>query len=275
MEIGIMQGRLAPRWHGRYQAFPVEYWQSEFFVARELGLDNIEFILDYGTEQLNPLMSQGGVAAIQSIVQASGVGVKAICADFFMEAPFHSIQQQRSEAVLDVLLRHAALLGVKDVTIPCVDHSKLKSNDDVQMLVSSITRLLPLAERLQVNINFETDLAPKPFRELLNQFKSPRIKVNYDIGNSAALGYDPAEEFEAYGEFISDLHIKDRVLGGGSVKLGTGNAKFDKVFTLLKQIKFNGNITMQASRAERFVDELAHVKTQLEFSREYVQRYLS
>ena len=43
------------------------------------------------------------------------------------------------------------------------------------------------------------------------------MTVNYDTGNSAALGYDPDEEFKSYGHKITDLHIKDRLLGTGPV----------------------------------------------------------
>ena len=274
MKIGIMQGRLAPRWKGRYQAFPVGYWQSEFHIARELGLDNIEFILDYGTEHLNPLMTDYGIDEIKATIVESGVGVKAICADYFMEAPFHSHHQKRSEAVLETLLKNAGSLGVTDIVIPCVDHSSLKTNEHMDMVTESITKALPLAERLLINLNFETDLAPKPFQAFLKRFQSQRIKVNYDIGNSAALDYNPTEEFEAYGALISDLHIKDRVKGGGSVKLGTGNAKYDVVFGLLKQIGFKGNVTMQASRGADFLSEYQHITDQLKFTRDYFKKYL-
>ena len=46
-KIGIMQGRLLPKYLNRYQAHPVKYWKDEFPIAFQLGLDSIEFILDY------------------------------------------------------------------------------------------------------------------------------------------------------------------------------------------------------------------------------------
>ena len=55
-KIGVMQGRLLPKYQGRYQAHPVGYWQDEFIVAREVGLDCIEFILDYNNAEDNPLI---------------------------------------------------------------------------------------------------------------------------------------------------------------------------------------------------------------------------
>ena len=92
----------------------------------------------------------------------------------------------------------------------------------------------------------ETDLAPIKFAKLLENIGSNNIKVNYDTGNSAALGYDPVEEFNAYGEKITDLHIKDRIYGGGSVPLGSGNVNFSKILELLFKNNYKGIIIFQA-----------------------------
>ena len=58
---------------------------------------------------------------------------------------------------------------------------------------------------------FESD----NFRSLLDEIPHPLVKVNYDSGNSAALGYRPFDEFAAYGDRVGSFHIKDRLLGGG------------------------------------------------------------
>ncbi len=272
--IGIMQGRLLPRYNGRYQAHPLNYWQAEFYLARELGFTQIEFILDYNDYQQNPLMSKNGVKEIRKMIKQTGVEVKSVCADYFMQAPFHSKHQKESQKVLKKLIKSAKKLNVVDIVIPCVDQSTLKDENDFDMLVESIKGVLPLAEKYGININFETDLNPNRFKKLLDRFDSKSIKVNYDIGNSASLGYNPKEEFEAYGEYVSDLHIKDRVLGGGSVKLGEGNADFKTVFSMLKKYKFNGNIIMQSAKADEYMDDLMIVKEQKEFITKYIEKYL-
>ena len=46
---------------------------------------------------------------------------------------------------------------------------------------------------------------------MLNALPHPVIKVNYDSGNSASLGYSVTEEFAAYGNRIGSIHIKDRL----------------------------------------------------------------
>ena len=58
--VGVMQGRLLPKYQGRYQAHPTGYWQDEFSIAAELELDCIEFILDYKDAGRNPLMVPEG-----------------------------------------------------------------------------------------------------------------------------------------------------------------------------------------------------------------------
>jgi sugar phosphate isomerase/epimerase len=64
------------------------------------------------------------------------------------------------------------------------------------------------------------------------------------------MGYDPVEEFNAYGMKISDIHIKDRKLHGGSVLLGTGDTNFKSFFTALSTIDYNGPFIMQVYRDE-------------------------
>ena len=88
---------------------------------------------------------------------------------------------------------------------------------------------------------------------MLDSIGSRNVTVNYDIGNSAALGYDPIEEFKAYGYKISDLHIKDRLLGGESVPLGKGNANFSQIFDLLLKYEYQGIMIFQAYRDDEGV----------------------
>ena len=62
-----MQGRLLPKYIGRYQAHPVGYWQDEFSIASKLGLKYIEFIFDYNDAKSNPLLSDSGLQTIIDI----------------------------------------------------------------------------------------------------------------------------------------------------------------------------------------------------------------
>ena len=103
-KFGVMQGRLLPKYQGRYQAFPVGSWQNEFNIAKECGVDLIEFILDFNDADKNPLLEEGGVDQVKSTIKETGVSVQTICADYFMEAPLHSINNVTAQKSRKVML---------------------------------------------------------------------------------------------------------------------------------------------------------------------------
>lgn len=273
--IGVMQGRLLPKYKGRYQAHPVDYWEAEYEIAAQLGLDCIEFIVDYNDIERNPFFRPGGTDEIIRVSEASGVVTRTICADYLMAAPLHSDNEalsQRSGKLLLQLIKTSNEIGISEIVIPCVDNASIRQQVHRERFVNRLRTLVELAEKLKVNLCLETDLSPYDFSALLQRLNSDRVTVNYDIGNSAALGYDPREEFESYGESITDLHIKDRVFGGGPVFLGTGDANFRVVFEQLKRINYIGPSIMQAYRDDEGVEIFSQ---QLEFIKPYIDELYS
>lgn len=254
-KIGIMQGRLLPKYKGRYQAHPLGYWEDEFYLASKYSLSSIEFILDYDDSELNPLMSLEGLQKIKKIVDNTGVKVESVCADYFMESPlFRNRELNKSIETLIKLIKNVSFLGVNNIIIPCVDNSRFQSDSDKLEFIENMIQPLSYAQECKVNLSLETDLDPLNFARLLDKFSSEYLTVNYDVGNSASLGYDSTEEFRAYGDRISDIHIKDRLLNGSSVLLGTGNADFIKFFKLLEKLDYGGPLIMQAYRDDEGVN---------------------
>ena len=58
------------------------------------------------------------------------------------------------------------------------------------------------------------------------------------MGNSASLGYNVKEELKLYKGRIYNIHLKDRLLNGGNVRFGTGNADFKNFFYNIKKIDY-------------------------------------
>ena len=269
-KIGVMQGRLLPKYQGRYQAHPIGYWEDEFEIAASLGVDLIEFILDYNDFEENPLMSASGCEKIIEIANQSGVKVKTICADYFMDAPLHSTDLNvatLSAAVLRELIINSRTIGVTDIVLPLVDQSSVRDSESQDQFIRAIEPFLPYLDENNMNLNLETDLDPTAFKNLLNQINSDRVTVNYDTGNSAGLGYDPEQEFAAYGDRITDIHIKDRVKNGFSVCLGQGSADFTQIFKCVQNYGYSGPFIMQAFRDD---DGLEIFKTQLTWLRSLI-----
>ena len=140
--FGIMQGRLLPKFKNRYQAHPLGYWKDEFTIAKEIGLSYIEFIMDHNDYEKNPLMSDLGIKEIENIIQKTGIGVRSICADIFMEAPLHSENNSISNTSKEILLKlikNSAKLGITDIVIPCVDQSTLIRENDQKRLIENLS----------------------------------------------------------------------------------------------------------------------------------------
>jgi hexulose-6-phosphate isomerase len=262
MRIGIMQGRLVPPVDERIQAFPRENWDREFALAAKAGLACIEWVYDRYGEDINPLATVDGINRIRELAGASGVDVRSVCADYFMERPLaKGSHRERRESLerLDWLLGQCGQLGVQRVVLPFVDQSAISSPMEEEGVIKALQSVLPTAERLGIELHLETSLGPDSFRALLARASHPLFKVNYDIGNSASLGYRPQEEFAAYGERLGSVHIKDRLLGGTTVPLGTGSADFGAVFGGLRQLRYAGDFILQAARGPQG-DELAWTK---------------
>ena len=268
-DIGIMQGRLSPRIDGKIQAYPASTWQKEFEIAQELGYAAIEWIVEKPVET-NALMTDSGKAEIKKVIASTGVRIDYVCADIFMQQPLvrmtEETKSQNKEYLLEIL-KNAKEVGAIGVEIPFVDNSSIKSETEKQEFIDVMQEAFKLAKDLDLKLSLETDLPPIEFRELLESIDLDHVQANYDIGNSASLGFDPREELEAYGLKILNVHVKDRKLGSTTVPLGTGNANINFVLQKLQEIGYRGGLTMQAARGENDVEtakeQLKYVRTLL------------
>jgi L-ribulose-5-phosphate 3-epimerase len=249
--IGIMQGRLSAPLHGRIQAFPTGTWQAEFVRAEEAGLQSIEWIYDVEDADSNPVASAEGIAEMRQLSKKHGVVVPSLCADYFMPRPFVRVtaaEWDERARKCEWLLGQCHLAGIRDVILPFVDNSRIATAQDKADVLRLLQKLKPTLQRLDMQIHLETSLGPEDFRSFMEEIGDPRILVNYDSGNSSSLGFAPEEEWNAYGKMIGSVHIKDRLKGGGTVALGTGNADFNALLRSLKKFNYQGRYILQVAR---------------------------
>jgi hexulose-6-phosphate isomerase len=266
-----MQGRLVPPEPGRFQSFPRERWESEFSYAPQVPFDYIEWIYDLYGREVNPLGTSAGVERLNRLSRSSGVSIRSVCADYFMDKPLLRCSEREIEERLQELRRivqNARAVGVNRVVIPFVDASAIRSAEDLAAVRNAVAAAMPIAHETEVEIHLETSLGPAEFAGLLEELPDPMLKVNYDSGNSASLGYSPVDEFRAYGERIGSVHIKDRLLNGGTVPLGTGNADFHSLFACLEKIEYRGDFTQQVARGVPG-DEVEWAKQNVAWVRSY------
>lgn len=250
--IGFMQGRLSPMVNGRIQSFPWAHWQDEFLAAEQLGIQLMEWTLDQDQLYTNPLLTPSGQAEINRLCLRHGVSIPSLTGDCFMQAPLWKAAGPAREALEDdfcEIAKGCAAVGMKMMVVPLVDNGRLENQSQEDDLVAFLQSQSQFLTGLGLKVVFESDFAPTELARFIARLDPALFGINYDIGNSAALGFNPAEEIAAYGARIVNVHIKDRVLGGTTVPLGTGHADFTAVFSALAKVGYAGNYILQTARA--------------------------
>jgi len=250
--IGFMQGRLSPQIDGKIQAFPWPYWQDEFPRAQELGLARLEWTLDHDDLAANPLMTAEGRAEIRALSAAHGVAVSSITGDCFMQAPFWKAAGAAQTALVEEMasvIRAGAAVGASIVVVPLVDNGSVATSAEEAALIEGLAQLTPLLRETGMRIAFECDYPPDRLAGFIAAFPTDAFGINFDIGNSASLGWAPTEEIPLIAPRLVNVHVKDRVLGGTTVPLGQGDADLPTVFKLLAEIGYEGFLILQTARA--------------------------
>ena len=251
-KIGFMQGRLSPPVDGRIQTFPWQYWKSEFGIAAQIGFEVVEWVIDDERLHGNPLMTDHGRAQMNLLARQYDVAVASLTGNCFMQAPFwkaNGRERLRREDDLIAVAEACPLVGASLIVIPLVDNGHLEDRHQEDTLVSTFECYTKIFADLGLRVALESDYPPADLVRLLERLDQTVFGVNYDIGNSASLGHDPEEELAAYGARIFNVHVKDRLLGGGNVPLGEGSADFDTVFATLAKIGYRENHILETARS--------------------------
>lgn len=250
--IGFMQGRLSPSVDGRIQAFPWSCWRNELAVAERHGFRLMEWTADQERLHANPLLTPDGQAEIRALCHRHGVAIPSLTGDCFMQAPFWQAAGAEREARARDFRQVAegcAAVGISQIVVPLVDNGRLESREQEDVLVAFMSGEAKFLAERRLRVVFESDFPAWELARFVSRLEPAVFGINYDIGNSASLGFDPVDELEAYGDQVLNVHVKDRALGGTSVPLGTGSANFDTVFAALAAVGYAGNYILQTARA--------------------------
>lgn len=273
--IGVMQGRLLPSEDGRIQGFPNKNWGREFALAERLGLDFLEWIYEEPNSKDNPLMRPGGRAKIRELSKKASCPIHTVCADYFMEERLldHDREWQTGLlAHLELLVGHISQIGANAVLLPFVDSSSAAAAGGADALITLLERIAPIAARYSIEIHLELDLAPEQLSYLLTRVSDSNVKMVFDMGNSASLGFDPDKELRAISGRIGGVHVKDRKLHGSTVPLGQGNVDFDLVFSRLASMGYDRTLTLQAARVED-IGEISLAQKNIGFVTSLIDKY--
>lgn len=248
-----MQGRLSPIFKKKIQSFPWNYWRKEIIIAKRNNFNLVEWTLDYPRLLENPLISSKEQRKTLFFLKKNKISVNSVTCDFFMQKPFFLIKNKKKREIninnLIKVIQKLINAKIRFIIIPLVDKSSIKNTLQEKQVVKEFNKIIKnLNNNNKTKILFEIDYPPSKLKNFIKKFSINFFGVNYDSGNSASLNYNIDEEFNYYGNRILNVHIKDRVKYGKTIKLGHGNVNFFKLKKNLKKIHYKGNLILQTAR---------------------------
>ena len=231
---------------------------ERFQIAKDSGFERIE---------CPTTRSQEDAQAMKAASEKVGLPIHSVMNMDHWKYPFSSPDPAVVEKSLEgarVSIRNAHLWGAETVLlVPAVVNAQTSYREAYERSQPAIRKLLPLAEELNVTLALEEVwnkflLSPLEFAHYIDEFKSPKIRAYFDVGNVVLYGY-PQDWIRTLGERIAKLHIKDfsfrddptthkRVADW--VPLGEGDIDWTAIYQALKEIGYHGTATVELEHAD-------------------------
>lgn len=256
----LVQGRALLQ-SDTMQSFPYN-WEEEIPLIQQIGFSGIEWIYDKKSQNYNPITTKQGQEKIKEITTKYNIKLENIVLDWFMEYPLLSndiLSIDKKCEKLELLIQQSANAGFKRIIFPILEKNSIQTKmDKFEKIMNK--KIVKLLDEFNIEFHLETDLPVEKEYQLKENINHDKILICYDMGNSASFGYDPTDTIEKLKNYIGSVHIKDRMLNGGSVPLGEGNVKFSEVFKKLSEINFDGQYTFQIFRNKDSDNQLVLMK---------------
>ena len=239
---------------------------EKFKLLEELGYDGVELNSPDDMDKNDALEASRQTAIpIEGIVNSTHWKIRH-------SDPDPAVRAQALEN-MQTAMRDARFFGADSVLLvpgKVTDPEKENHDHVWERSIADIRRLLPLADKLQIEILIEnvgngfcTD--PKLMAQYIDEIDSPWVGVHFDIGNHISFG-PPADWIHVLGHRIRKLDVKDRLKGGRELsKIGEGDADWPAVRKALKEIGYRGwaAAEVRGGDRERLADVLARMNNVL------------
>ncbi len=250
---------------------PVEQALAE---AARMGFEGVELCFD--GKAFGPGISEKRCREIRACARKLGIKIDSLATGFYWGCSLSSPRAaERKKAVKYtkeylqvakwvgagvILVVPGAVAVPWDPSRPVVPYSQVWKNS-----TASLRQCLPLAKKLGVTIAVENVwnwfLAdPIAMKTFVDQFKSSRLKVYFDVANCLIDGY-PEHWIEILGKRIAGIHFKNfsrqdcgGVLHGFGDNILKGDVNWKAVIAALKKAGYKGPITAEMIPFSRLPD---------------------
>lgn len=252
--IGLIQGRLFPKYIDQLQVFPDKTWKKEINILREIGFDYIELLWDKkkSIKQIWEIQDQ--------ILLHSKIQAHSICLD---SITFKNTSNSIINEIDDVI-RTFGKKTPSILVIPLLSKAGINSFGKLKDFIANVNmhNVMKSIKEYNIKLAIEIDMPSSHVLDALNFDKSGLIGVCIDSGNLWNYSESPTKDILTLSEKVIHVHIKDKDSIGNNVMLGKGLVKFNEFFKALIEIGYSKNMTLET---KYFKDPIVEAKNNLQY----------
>jgi sugar phosphate isomerase/epimerase len=240
-------------------------------MASSLHVDGLEFYSGF-VDALDPATLE----KIKRALAEKGLEMPMLCYSPNFTIP-NAAQRKEEVAREKAMIDLTAYFGGKYCRVLSGQaYPEISQKEGVQWVVDCIRECLTHAAKREVVLIMENhykdnywhypEFAQKReiFLEIVDQLDSPWFGINFDPSNAIVAGEDPLVLLQAVKHKVVTMHASDRYLHSGSLEdlrayegnlgyasnlkhgvVGKGLNNYDKIFSILKQVGFNGWVSIE------------------------------
>ncbi len=235
-------------------------------LAKTAGFDGIELNYDLDSE-LSPKSGTAEFTAIRRMAEKIGIAISGVCSFLFWPYPLSSsdpAKRARGIELAGKMAQAAHDLGTENllvvpgaVHIPWrTDHEPVPNDVCLARAKDAVGRLVPLAEKLGVNLNMENIffngflMTPFEMNEFVDGFGSQHVHVHFDTGNIMQYQF-PEHWIPILGKRIRNVHLKEFTKKGTDSSLESfrplldGTTDWPKVLAALDDVGYRSYLTFE------------------------------
>ncbi|MFN3190301.1 MAG: sugar phosphate isomerase/epimerase family protein [Aureliella sp.] len=235
-------------------------------LAKDAGFDGIELNYDLESD-LSPDHGSKDYANIRRMADEIGIEISGLCSFLFWPYPLTSndpAERARGMELAQLMTRAAADLGTENLlVVPGAVHMPWREDHDPtpndvcdRRAREAISKLLPLAEKLNVHLNMENIffngflMSPMEMAEFVDGFDSPNIHVHFDTGNIMEYQF-PEHWIPILGKRIRNVHLKEYSKKSSDHSLEAfrplldGTTNWPAVMEAFDKINYEGYLTFE------------------------------
>lgn len=228
---------------------------------------------DHPVGELDPeLTTDADKQKLLATLSRLGMGISALCGDLgrgFVKPDHIAEDVAKTKRMMDL----AKSLGVRVLTSHIGRIPEDTSDPGYRVATEALEDIGAYGDR--VGVFFASETGPETgatLAKFLRSLKAGSIRANYDPANMVMNGFDPVQGVYDLGDLVVHTHAKDGIGPGpnrGEVPLGEGDVDWDRYLRALKEIGFDGYLTIEREVGE---DPAADIVTAASFLREQLTK---